>query len=289
MRARLFIAVVICGLLPTPLSLAPLSLAIAQDRVPDLQTPAAVDGEPAPGRRVRQSDPAWEDSDVYHLLYLPADWKPGGLYPVIVEYAGNQWRTSPGTVEGSNLGYGISGGRGVIWICMPYVNTTDRKNQLTWWGDVDATVAYCRRTVDRICRDYGGDRDNVFIAGFSRGAIGCNFLGLHDNEIAALWRGFICHSHYDGVRRWNYPGSDRRSAAERLRRLGDRPQFISHEGSTKGVEEYLREAAPDGNFTFQPLPGWTHTDTWVLYDVPERRALRKWFAGAIEPRARENR
>jgi len=44
---------------------------------------------------------------------------------VIVEYAGNgnyankYGDVSSGEVEGSKLGYGISGGTGFIWICMP--------------------------------------------------------------------------------------------------------------------------------------------------------------------------
>ena len=160
---------------------------------------------------------------------------------------------------------------------MPYVNTQTKQNELTWWGDLDATVAYCRQTVKQICRDFGGDSENVFIAGFSRGAIACNFIGLHDDEIAALWRGFICHSHYDGVRRWPYAGSERAAALERLQRLAGRPQFISHEGAVTATREYLAEVHAEGNFTFQALQGWGHTDEWVLYDVPERRTLREWF------------
>lgn len=248
---------------------------------PDLQTPEATDGMPEAGRRVRQVLDDYQGSEVYHLLYLPSDWKPGSNYPVIVEYAGNKYKTSPGTVEGSNLGFGITGGEGAIWICMPYVNTDEMRNQETWWGDVEATVAYCQKTVDLVCDRYGGDRDNVFIAGFSRGAIACNFIGLHDDQIASLWRGFICHSHYDGVRRWNYAGSDRESAALRLKRLGDRPQFISHETTVDAARDYLADVYPGGAFTFQPLVGWGHTDVWVLYDVPERAKLRRWFRNAL--------
>lgn len=248
-----------------------------EEPVRDLTTPVAVEGAPEPGKRVKQFAAEYRGTGVHHLLYLPRDWKPGHRYPVIVEYAGNKYRTSPGTVEGSNLGYGISGGTGVIWICMPYVNTELQQNEVTWWGDVDATVAYCRKTVERVCRDFGGDPGKVFIAGFSRGAIACNFIGLHDEEIAGLWCGFICHSHYDGVRRWQYAGSDRASAAGRLRRLAGRPQFISHEKSVAATREYLAEVHPEGNFTFQALQGWGHTDEWVLYDVPERKVLRAWF------------
>jgi lysophospholipase L1-like esterase len=245
--------------------------------VADLTVPAVTDAAPSPGARVRQFNKDYVGSKVYHTLYLPTDWKPNQKYPVIVEYAGNQWRTSLGTVEGSSLGYGVTGGKGVIWICMPYVNQQEMRNQETWWGDVDATVAYCKHTVKRICNEYGGDSNNVFIAGFSRGAIAGNFIGLHDDEIASLWRGFICHSHYDGVRQWGYPNSDRPAAAERLARLGNRPQFISQENSTEATQTYLKEAHPTGNFTFVPLKGVPHTDTWVLEDRPERATFRDWF------------
>ena len=245
--------------------------------VADLTVPAVTDAAPSPGARVRQFNKDYVGSKVYHTLYLPTDWKPNQKYPVIVEYAGNQWRTSLGTVEGSSLGYGVTGGKGVIWICMPYVNQQEMRNQETWWGDVDATVAYCKHTVKRICNEYGGDSNNVFIAGFSRGAIAGNFIGLHDDEIASLWRGFICHSHYDGVRQWGYPNSDRPAAAERLKRLGNRPQFISQENSIEATQTYLKEAFPTGNFTFAPLKGVPHTDTWVLENRPERTALREWF------------
>jgi hypothetical protein len=131
----------------------------------DLVTPSATDHAPAPGKRVRQINKNYAGTEVYHLLYLPTDWVKGKKYPVIVEYAGNRWRTSPGTVEGSNLGYGISGGKGVIWICMPFVDKKNQMNAATWWGDVDATVEYCKKTVNRICTEYGGDSSNVFIAG----------------------------------------------------------------------------------------------------------------------------
>ncbi|NJN84976.1 MAG: hypothetical protein HC802_23605 [Caldilineaceae bacterium] len=249
---------------------------------PDLTTPPATNSAPAPALRVRQTIDDYAGSDVYHLLYLPTNWEVGKTFPVIVEYAGNQYKTCPGTVEGSNLGYGISGGVGAIWVCMPYVNIEKMENQLTWWGDVDATVDYCQKTVHHICATMGGDRENVFLAGFSRGAIACNFIGLHDDAIASLWRGFICHSHYDGVKEWPYPGSDRAAAAERLRRLGSRPQFISHESSVEATRSYLMDASPDGNFTFLSLPFPEHTDAWVLQERPEREMLRDWFNAELK-------
>lgn len=243
----------------------------------DLTTPSMTQGAPAPGKRVKMVLPDYNDTDLYHALYLPVDWKEGVKFPVIVEYAGNQWETSPGTVEGCHLGYGISGGKGVIWVCMPFVDKENKKNAATWWGDVEATVAYCKTTVDVLCREYGGDSSNAFMAGFSRGSIACNYIGLHEDEIASLWKGFICHSHYDGVKPWGYRADDRKSAAARLARLGKRPQFISQETSLAETKQYLREALPDGNFTFHEFPFSNHTDTWVLRAIPEREAVRAWF------------
>lgn len=249
---------------------------------PDLTTPPATDGPPAPGQRVRQTHPDYAGSDVHHLLYLPTDWEAGKRYPVIVEYAGNRWETSPGTVEGSNLGYGISGGRGAIWLCLPYVDRANGRNALTWWGDVEATVAYCKESVAQVCADFGGNEDGLVLAGFSRGSIACNFIGLHDDEIAGLWRGFICHSQYDGLREdWPYANCDRTSARARLARLGNRPQFISQERHLPAVKEYLGDACPDGNFTFLDTAFHNHTDTFVLHDIPERAALRGWYADLV--------
>lgn len=246
-----------------------------------LTPPPMTEEQPAPGKRVRQVDPALAGTAVYHALYLPTNWEAGRAWPVIVEYAGNQWQTSLGTPEGSSLGYGLSGGVDCIWLCLPYVDTLRQANALTWWGDVEATVAYCRRTIREVCEKYGGDTSSLLLAGFSRGAIACNYLGLHDDAIASLWRGFICHSHYDGVRDWPYPGSDRASAATRLSRLRGRPQFISHERSPESAldmtRRYLAEACPDGDFTFAELHCDEQTDTWVLRDSPERRLLRQWL------------
>jgi len=251
----------------------------------DLEVPSMQEAQPAPGKRVKMTIPSYQNTDVYHSLYLPEGWKKGNRYPVIVEYAGNgpyhnkYGDTCSGRVEDCNLGYGISGGKGVIWVCLPYISMDHRNNQLKWWGDIEATVGYCTTLLPRICNEYGGDPGNLFLAGFSRGSIACNFIGLHNDEIAKLWKGFICHSHYDGVIKWQYSGSDSISAAARLARLKSRPQFISHEGSVAATQRYLEKACPKGNFRFLELPYRNHTDSWVLRDIPERRALREWFAG----------
>ena len=251
---------------------------------PDLTVPAATSEAPAAGRRVRMTLPSYAGTEVHHTLYLPTDWRADKRFPVIVEYAGNgaysnrYGDVSDGTVEGSRLGYGASGGRGFIWVCAPYVSPDRARNQATWWGDVEASVGYCTGVVAEVCAAYGGDPSAVFIAGFSRGAIACNYIGLHNDAVASLWRGFICHNHNDGVREWGYAASDRASAATRLARLKGRPQFISHEGSPQETQAYLKAACPDGCFTFVPLAFRNHTDAWTLRDIPERAALRAWLA-----------
>jgi len=284
-RIRYIVLSILCLLTVQGLSAAEIE---DIEKVPaDLVTPEVTDGEPAPGKRVRQVNKGY--TGAHHLVYLPTDWVAGKKYPVIVEYAGNKFPKGAGTVESSNLGYGISGGKGVIWICMPFVhkkrkrNVVTWRNAVTWWGDVRTTVAYCKTTVKRICDAYGGDPSNLFIAGFSRGSIACNFIGLYDDEIASLWRGFICHSYYDGSRRKSWPGTTCQESLERLKRLKSRPQFISHERPhvLKETRAYLAKNMPNGNFTFQQMSFPNHTDCWVLRDIPERKAVRDWFNKAL--------
>lgn len=173
----------------------------------DLATPEMTDQEPAAGRRVRQVAPEYVGTKVHHALYLPVDWKPDGKHPVIIEYTGNKYaRTgSTGQIKDANLGYGLGGGKNFIWVSMPYVEQGGQRNALTWWGDRSATVEYCKANVPRICKTFGGDRDCVFICGFSRGAIAASFIGLADDDIAGLWNGMLTHDHFDGDKTWSPP------------------------------------------------------------------------------------
>ncbi len=225
---------------------------------------------------------------LYHVLFLPEDWRPGGSYPLIVEYPGNAGYLTPripgynpavGTPDDNKLGYGISAGRGFLWVSLPFVEPGETGIARNWWGDTQATVDYCRRAVLSVCADYGGDPTRMLLCGFSRGSIACNYIGLRDDSIAGLWRAFFCHSHYDGVRRWPYSDSDRVSALGRLRRLKGRPQFISHEdagGTVAETRRYIESTSVEGDFTFAPLPYPQHTALWVLRPLPLRAQLREW-------------
>ncbi len=41
----------------------------------DLEVPPRGDAAPGPGLRVKQTLPAWRQTAVYHVLYLPQDWQ----------------------------------------------------------------------------------------------------------------------------------------------------------------------------------------------------------------------
>jgi len=264
---------------------------------PDLTIPKLETGQPDAGKRVKQTIPGYEQTRVYHVTYLPTDWVKGKRYPVLIEYAGNNHRgaygdISTGRPEGSNMGYGISGGRGFIWVCLPYLNAAGDDIALTWWGDsknrtARPTLDYCHKTVPWICEKYGGDTDRVVLCGFSRGAIACNYLGLHDNETAKLWRAFIPYSHYDGIATWPYPASDRDSALTRLKRLAKRPQFICHEvtGSRLNLaatKKWIESTSIKANLTFAETGFRNHNDAWLLRNSPARKYLRAWLKRVLE-------
>lgn len=258
----------------------------------DLITPTITTGRPSPGMRVRDVLPEFATSDVYHTLYLPTDWHPAQRYPVIIEYPGNGnyknafGDVSDGMPEGCHLGYGLTLGMGAIWVCVPFIEKSDGgyQNAVTWWGDIAESKRYCRSIIDHVCTHYGGDRQRIFLAGFSRGAIAGNFIGLHDDDMAKLWAGFFLYSHYDGVRTWPYAESDREAALVRLKRLGNRPQFIAHEGSVDSIRDYLASTGIPGQWTFQAVPYRNHSAEWLLRKNPARTAARQWWKKVNSPR-----
>lgn len=260
----------------------------------DIVVPAMSFNYPIAGRRVKQTTPGWENTDVYHALYLPENWKPGYKFPVIVEYPGNglfrnrYGDVCNGTVEECSLGYGLSGGLDFIWVCLPFINVNDgaKSNAIKWWGDVAETKRYVVATLDYLAKAFGADTGCIILSGFSRGAIACNYIGLNDDKIAAIWTAFFCHSHYDGVYEdWPYPDADRVSALQRLKRLNERPQWISHEGGIKDIQNYLLGTEVKSNLTFQSIPFRNHSDHWILRDIPVRRAARSWLHQIVKNRA----
>lgn len=276
---------IVALLLITGATLFSAELPDIQSVPPDLKVPVLSEGPPAAGKRVRHG---------LSVLYLPMDWKAGTKWPVIVELAGNGGYTnkfgdvSTGLPEGSNLGYGLSSGHGFIWLCVPYLNGKGDQVAIKWWGDAPSydsqpTLKNLRETVKAVCREFDGDAAKVVLAGFSRGAIACNYLGLYDDETAKLWCGFFAYSHYDGVHKWPYPGSDRDSALVRLKRLGTRPQFICGEGlNAQATADYLRPLLPDAAVTFQGTGFRNHNDGWTLRPCEARDKARAWLKKVIQ-------
>ena len=265
----------------------------------DLVLPPLTDQGPQPGKRATVTAPEYAGTKVRHLIALPDDWTPdwkarGKSWPVIAEYTGNYFPTSgsTGEVEGGALGYGVAYGK-AIWVVLPYVAKDHLKNEITWWGDIDATVGYAKTNIPRICADFGGDPKKVVLCGFSRGAIGVSFLGLHDDEVAKLWCGLWAHDHFDGMLEWkgHVWGSPlaryREEASVRLRRLAGRPLLVSQAGAQ--TRRFIDTLAPSGVTyltvdmaayfgTFpNELAKHPHNDRWPLRDGDATSAARTWF------------
>jgi hypothetical protein len=260
---------------------------------PDLTVPQSSESMPAAGLRVRRAINGAVTKNVYHTLFLPTDWAAGKSFPIIVEYAGNGgYRDAlgdecSGRPEDCNLGYGLSDGRGFLWLCLPFLNNAGDGLALTWWGTApehspQPTLSYCEAAIKDACENFGGDQERIILCGFSRGAIACNYLGLHDEEIAKLWKAFVVCSHYDGVLKWPYPGSDSQSAAVRLSRLHGRPQFIIGErDQTDETHAYLLPLKQT-NQTFASTGFRNHSDQWILRPSPAREQLRSWLNKVVQ-------
>ena len=265
----------------------------------DLTLPPLTDQGPQPGKRAAVTAPEYAGTKVRHLIALPDDWTPdwkarGKSWPVIAEYTGNYFPTSgsTGEVEGAGLGYGVSRGK-AIWVVLPYVAKYRQKNERTWWGEIDATVGYAKANLPRICAEFGGDPKKVVLCGFSRGAIGVSFLGLHDDEVARLWCGLWAHDHFDGMLEWKGHawGSPlaryREEATGRLRRLAGRPLLVTQAGAE--TKKFIASVAPTnveflnvdmaahfGTFPNE-LAKHPHNDRWPLRDGPATASARTWF------------
>jgi hypothetical protein len=265
---------------------------------PDLVLPPDTNTvTPALGVMVQQTAPAFAGQAVYNTLYLPTNWQKGQLYPVIVEYPPNggytdSGYTTTGYPEDCALGYGISGGQGYILLGMPCISGTPSTIQTQWWGSEAATEAYCLSEIQYVCQNYGGDPSAIFLAGFSRGAAACNFIGLYDSNIADTWLAFIPHSGYDYDYEYPEPYDPPTIpwASTRLGRLEGRAQYVSQGSDIQGGWEvsykyYLETFLTNlSEFTFRTLPYENHTGSWALRPVQLRRDVRAWMQQILATR-----
>ena len=242
-----------------------------------LDVPIVEDGAPAPGRRVPYrplpSGPGIQTPPAA-FLSLPSDWLPGGSHPVVVEYPGNIFFTpacySTGRPEQCVIGYGMTRGRGAIWISLPFIDAAGHVAE-NGWGDPDRTAEFCVATVDDVCERFSGDRDRLVLTGFSRGAIACGFIGLRNDRIAALWKGLHCCQHFDGDG-WN--GATLDGAIERASRFRGTSVFHTDNSAdkVKPVTDALRVPV-----TFVSSGLGAHSCAMFLDDRESTRRLRDWF------------
>ena len=282
--------------------------------------------QPMPGNRVLVSLPNWLDGNLsaaYFMLYLPTDFVMNRVkpYPVIIELPGNGPYSSPwgdtsnGRPDDTFLGYGISEGRGAIWAAVPFLTSNGLFDQTYWWGcpinnteggfspqpppvwmnnykgclnstDTTKSREYLRAVVAYVITTFNGDASRVVLAGFSRGAIGVNYIGLGDDETAAIWRGSIAYAHYDGQAedlRWPYPDNNPDAAYARLKRLGARPQFVCSEldSTFNQTKPFIDGAGFFVNVTYAPTGFCNHNSEWVLRPSKARDMLREWYNNNI--------
>ncbi|WP_139314793.1 alpha/beta hydrolase family protein [Saccharicrinis aurantiacus] len=272
-----------------------------------LTVPEMEPDKPAAGKRVKVIPPEYENTDVYYSIYLPSIYKVGNQYPVIVEYTGNYFppTASTGEVKDANLAYALAEELGAIWIVLPYVEKG--QSILKWWGNEEETINYALTNIPRVCKEYGGNEDQIFICGFSRGAIAVNYLGLYNDEIAELWCGFFSHDHYDGQqewrgKEWGSPLKEYRAQAKmRMKRMNGRPALISSNGFDNDTpskeEQYIIENNLDqyGTLSFIKVPipqlvddfpneeiPHAHTDKWMLYNSSYKEEVISWFKKYIK-------
>jgi hypothetical protein len=242
-----------------------------------LDVPTVEDGPPAPGRRVRYRPldvgPGIETPPAA-LLYLPSDWQPGGSHPVVVEYPGNVFFTpacySTGLPEQCVIGYGMTQGRGAIWISLPFVDASGHVAE-NGWGDPERTADFCVATVEDVCERFSGDRERLVLTGFSRGAIACGFIGLRNDHIAPLWKGLHCCQHYDGDG-WN--GATLDGALERAGRF--RGAAVFHTDNSADAMKPITEALGVPT-TFVSSGLGAHSCAMFLDDRESTKRVRTWF------------
>lgn len=244
-----------------------------------IDVPSIQPGPPAPGSRVRYQLAGDEHSAIYSLLYLPTDWKAGASYPVIVEYPGNIFFTpgcySTGLPDQCVIGYGMMKGRGAIWLSLPFVDRRAGNIAENGWGNPDDTADYAVRMVDEVCAKFGGDRSNVVLTGFSRGAIACGFIGLRNDRIASLWKGFHACQHSDGDS-WN--GASMEGAVERAGRF--RGVAVFHTDNSPTFFRPVMDAMKT-KVTFAQSGLGAHACAMFLDDRPSTQQLRQWFAELV--------
>jgi hypothetical protein len=198
---------------------------------------------------------------------------------VIVEYPGNIFLVpecySTGRPDQCVIGYGMTKGRGAILLSLPFVDRAAGSSAEYGWGDADATADYAVRMVEEVCARFGGDRQNVVLTGFSRGAIACGYIGFRNERIAGLWKGFHACQHYDGD---GWGGATMEGALERARRF--RGKAVFHTDNSETAFQPVMEAM-SARVTYVRSGLGAHACAMFLDDRPSTERLREWWVELV--------
>lgn len=264
------------GGITRPVSVSLRSLAARGEQSPwRIDVPPVEEGGPEPGRRVRYRLAGDEQTGIASILNLPEDWQAGKKYPVIVEYPGNIFLGpacySTGLPDRCVIGYGITQGRGAICLGLPFLDRASGRIVENGWGNADETADYAVRMVAEVCEKFGGDPGRVVLTGFSRGAIACGYIGLRNERIAALWKGFHACQHYGGGG-WN--GADMPGTLGRAARFKGVAVFQTDNPREK-YQAVMDAMMAEVTWADSGLH-W-HSTVMFLDDRPSTKQLREWF------------
>ena len=249
-----------------------------------LDVPEMTEGDPQAGRRVRYSRDSLTDQEIYCTLYLPSNWESGKKYPVIAEYPGNLFFNSKkcwstGRPEQCVMGYGITKGVQAIWVSLPFVS--HGKIAESGFGSHEGkdTADFTIDILNDICTCWGGDKRNIFLCGFSRGAIACGYIGLRDDKIARLWKGFVACQHYDGS---NWRESNMHDAIQRAPRFHGKAIF-QIDNSAEKYAFVVDATDPSVQWTWATSGLGYHATAMFLDKRPLMMQLQQWFQTVAMP------
>lgn len=245
-----------------------------------LNVPEMIKELPAAGKRVRFQLQNDAKSSKYFALYLPTDWQAQKTYPVIFEYPGNIFYNtkacySTGRPESCAMGYGITQGQGSIWVSLPFINETTHGIAVNGFGSQEGedTLTYALKVIDLICDQFGGDRNNLTLCGFSRGSIACGYIGLRNDTIASHWKAIIGCQHYDGSK-WNQ--SNMADAVKRAPRFTGQAIF-QVDNSKEKYQPVVDATSLKVEWTFTESGLNYHSTTMFLDNRPMMIQLRNWY------------
>jgi hypothetical protein len=162
-------------------------------------------------------------------------------------------------------------GEGAICLGLPFIDRKTGSIAESGWGNADDTAEYAIRMVEEVCTKFHGDRPNVVLTGFSRGAIACGYIGLRNDRIAALWKGFHACQHYD---RDGWNGATMDGALQRARRFTGKAVFQTDNSEEK--PQTVMDAMHTGVIFVRSGLG-AHACAMFLDSRPSTQQLRQWF------------